>query len=73
MIHHCKDDLQKLSFLLKPSLRYSEDFTFIPFRLKPNHEFLKHDLPEHIIITEPVTLEEPDLMEDTELNGSFLD
>lgn len=40
---------------------------------KPNHEFLKHDLPEHIIITEPVTLEEPDLMEDTELNGSFLD
>jgi len=40
MIHHCNDDLQKLSFLLKPSLRYSEGFTFIPFRLKPNHEFL---------------------------------
>ena len=40
---------------------------------KPNHEFLKHDLPEYLIINEPITLKEPDLMEDTELNGSFLD
>ena len=40
---------------------------------KPNHVFLKHDPPEYLIIDKPVILKEPDLMEDTKMNGSFLD
>jgi len=39
MIYHCKDKLQDLSYTLKPPLKYSEDFTFIPIRIK-NKEFI---------------------------------
>ena len=40
---------------------------------KPNHVFLKHDLPDYLIVDESVQLDEPDLMEDTKMTGSFLD
>ena len=39
MIYHFKDNLQSLSYSLKPPLKYSEDFTFIPIRIK-NKEFI---------------------------------
>ena len=39
MIYHFKDNLQSLSYTLKPPLKYSEDFTFIPIRIK-NKEFI---------------------------------
>lgn len=39
MIYHFKDDLQSLSYTLKPPLKYSEDFTFIPIRIQ-NKEFI---------------------------------
>ena len=39
MIYHFKDKLQELSYTLKTPLKYSEDFTFIPIRIK-NKEFI---------------------------------
>jgi len=39
MIYHSKDNLQSLSYALKSPLKYSEDFTFIPLRIK-NKEFI---------------------------------
>lgn len=39
----------------------------------PNHIFLTHDLPEYIIMDTKIKLDEPELIEDTELTGSFLD
>ena len=39
MIYHFKDKLQDLSYALKTPLKYSEDFTFIPIRIK-NKEFI---------------------------------
>jgi len=39
MIYHYKDKLKDLSYTLKTPLKYSEDFTFIPIRIK-NKEFI---------------------------------
>ena len=34
MIYHFKDNLQSLSYTLRNPLKYSEDFSFIPIRIK---------------------------------------
>jgi len=39
MIYHFKDNLQSLSYTLRNPLKYSEDFSFIPIRIK-NKEFI---------------------------------
>ena len=39
MIYHFKDELQSLSYTLRNPLKYSEDFTFIPIRIR-NKEFI---------------------------------
>lgn len=41
---------------------------------KPVHTLLKHDIPDYITMDETIIIgDEPDVMEDTELEGSFLD
>ena len=41
---------------------------------KPVHTLLKHDPPEYVIMDETIIIEnEPSVMDDTELEGSFLD
>ena len=39
----------------------------------PNHVFLTHDLPDYIVMDTKIKLDEPELIKDTELKGSFLD
>ena len=38
MIYHYTDNLQKLNYQLKTRLDYSDDFTFIPLKIK-SHDF----------------------------------
>jgi len=40
MIYHYKDKLQDLTYSLGTHFKYSDDFTFVPFRVKGNHEFI---------------------------------
>ena len=40
MIYHYKDKLQDLTYSLGTHFKYSDDFTFIPFKVKGNHEFI---------------------------------
>ena len=42
-------------------------------RGKPAHVFLQHDPPEYVIMDNKTIVEEPELMDDTEMEGSFLD
>ena len=40
MIYHYKDKLQDLTYSLGTYFKYSDDFTFVPFKVKGNHEFI---------------------------------
>ena len=40
MIYHYTDKLQDLTYSLGSHFKYSDDFTFVPFKVKGNNEFI---------------------------------